>query len=230
MIYKATDSVLNYMLLQPETGMGYQLIEAEHKFKYKRERFIVYNAEVLLNYDESFARYKKQLFLEGINKSLDNASYISLEKIKIVERNEVKELRTLDERKKKNKGRYSGGKGATEYPKGKADGKEIFVRLSAYENDRRIDFENKTLKPGTFTTTNRDYLDCLRYSDDPIDRYALPNDEEVKWAFYVQPKDYDALQRGIVQPAFGHDGGGIEIYFEDGTSKDTYLYKRPYGK
>ncbi|OGL43488.1 MAG: hypothetical protein A2W05_09020 [Candidatus Schekmanbacteria bacterium RBG_16_38_10] len=94
----------------------------------------------------------------------------------------------------------------------------------------RIDFENKKLRPGTYTTTNSDYLACVRFSDDPIDRYALPNDEEIKWAFYVQPKTKDVLQRGIVQPAFGHDGGGIEIFFENGTSNNTYLDKRSYGE
>ena len=40
----------------------------------------------------------------------------------------------------------------------------------------------------------------------------------------------DSLQRGIVQPAFGHEGGGIEAYFEYGTSKETLLFKREYGK
>lgn len=68
------------------------------------------------------------------------------------------------------------------------------------------------------------------WCDDPIDRYALPNDEIIKWAFYIQPKKDDILQRGIVQPAFGHDGGGLEVFFEYGTSEKSYFDKRPYGK
>ena len=106
----------------------------------------------------------------------------------------------------------------------------MFVRLSAYQNDRRIDFENKRLKPGTYPTTRCDYRVCVIYKDDPVDRYALPNDEKVKWAFYVQPKTKDTLQRGIVQPAFGHDGGGIEVYFAAGTSRDTFMVMKPYGE
>jgi len=103
------------------------------------------------------------------------------------------------------------------------------VRLSAYENDKRIDFEKKRLKDGTYTTTLYDYISCVKTKDDPVDRYALPNDETIKWAFYVQPKSNDTLQRGIVQPAFGHAGGGIEAYFENGTAENTYLLKKQYG-
>jgi len=136
----------------------------------------------------------------------------------------------LSESSKKDKHRYSGGNGAVESPKEYANGKEIFVRVSAYENDRRIDFIKKCLLEGTFTTTHQDYLNCVMYHDDPVDRYALPNDEIIKWAFYILPKTNDMLQRGIVQPAFGHQGGGIEAFFEKGTHDNTYFDKRLYGK
>jgi hypothetical protein len=36
------------------------------------------------------------------------------------------------------------------------------------------------------------------------------------------------LQLGIVQPAFDHEDGGIETYFENGTSNDTYFQKKSY--
>jgi hypothetical protein len=104
------------------------------------------------------------------------------------------------------------------------------VRLSAYENDHRIDFEKKRLIEGSYTTTHLDYLDCVKLCDDPVDRYALPNDEPVEWAFYILPQTKDQLQRGVAQPAFGHAGGGIEAYFENGTSNDTYFVTKPYGK
>jgi hypothetical protein len=126
--------------------------------------------------------------------------------------------------------RYSGGQGALNNPKESAKGDEIFVRVSAFADDRRIDFVNKKLKPGSYTTTEQDYQDCVGTHDDPIDRYALPNDEPIVWAFYIKPKSTDILQRGIVQPAFGHKGGGIEAYFDAGTSNDTFLETRTYGK
>jgi len=230
MIYKASNAMIYDLLSLPETAMGYQVIDATRKGKYTKERFIVYNSELIVDFDDKFFESKRQIVSEGYSKIVSKAEYLSLEKVTLVKKNEVKEVRVLTESKKKDKERQSGGKGATDNSRENADGKEMFVRLSAYENDRRIDFNNKKLYPGTYTTTKVDYLTCVRVADDPIDRYALPNGEEIKWSFYVQPKTNDLLQRGIVQPAFGHDGGGNEVYFENGTSNNTYLDKRPYGK
>ncbi len=43
------------------------------------------------------------------------------------------------------------------------------------------------------------------------------------WAFYIQPKSRDTLLRGFVQKAFGKEGGGREVYFENGTSTRTFI-------
>jgi hypothetical protein len=122
------------------------------------------------------------------------------------------------------------GKGAKDNPKENASGQETYVRLSHFKDDKRVDFENNCLKPGTFTTTEKDYRTCVQQSDVPIDRYALPSDDPIYWAFFVEPKKDDELQSGIVQPAFGRNGGGIEAYFEDGTSARTFKERRLYGK
>lgn len=232
MIFKAYTSDQRQFLSLPETGMGYQVIEAKRYGKTSKERFVVYNSELIIDLDSKFSEFKRQIITEGYSRILNKAEALPIETstISLVARSQITEFRILTESKKKDKGRHSGGRGAADNPKEPADGKEIFVRLSAYVNDKRIDFENKKLRPGTYTTTNSDYLICVGLTDDPIDRYALPNDEEIKWAFSVQPKTNDVLQRGIVQPAFEHDGGGIEAYFEYGTSNNTYLDKRPYGK
>ena len=196
------------------------------------KRYVVYNSDLIVDLDNDFQRFKQQIISRGYSTILieSNRLNIKTDSIRLVSRSYLYESRYLTESKKTNKKRNSGGKGATDNPKEYADGKEIFVRISAYEDDKRIDFAKKKLIDGTYTTTHYDYLDCLKTEDDPIDRYALPNDEKIKWAFYIQPKSLDRLQRGIVQPAFGHDGGGIEAYFENGTSENTYFDKRQYGK
>jgi hypothetical protein len=232
MIFKAYSSDQRQFLSLPETGMGYQVIEAKRYGRTSKERFVVYNSELVIDLDRKFSEFKRQIITEGYSSILNKSEALPIETttISLVARSRITEFRILAESKKKDKGRYSGGRGAADNPKEPANGKEIFTRLSAYENDKRIDFENKKLRLGTYTTTHADYFTCVGSNDDPIDRYALPNDEEIKWAFYVQPKTNDVLQRGIVQPAFGHDGGGIEVYFEHGTSNNTYLDKRSYGK
>jgi hypothetical protein len=58
---------------------------------------------------------------------------------------------------------------------------------------------------------------------DPVERYALSYNDEIKFAFHIQPKKTDTLQRGTVQPANGKRGGGKEAYFAKGTAAGTFL-------
>jgi len=231
MIYRAYSSDTQKFLSLPETGMGYQVIEAKRYSEVSKKRYVVYNGELIIDMDGSFVNFKTLMSLKGFSAALNEAKELPIETstISLVPKSLLLEKRVLSETEKKNKKRHSGS-GARENPKESANGREIFVRLSAYENDHRIDFERKRLKEGSYTTTYLDYLECVRLPDDPIDRYALPNDEPVKWTFYIRPETVDLLQRGVVQPAFGHAGGGIEAFFEGGTSNDTYFDKQPYGK
>lgn len=233
MIYKLYSSDSQNLQSLPETGMGYQVVEARQYNRTQLRKFIVYNSELVVEDDVELKSNQRRVVNEGFSKMLNKSPEIMLEtnSIRVLKESQVKQqFKSLSESKRSNKKRHTGGKGATDNPKESATGYEVFVRISAYEDDKRIDFVNKKLKAGSFTTIEQDYKDCVSTSDDPIDRYALPNNETIKWAFYIKPKSSDSLQRGIVQPAFDHEGGGIESYFENGTSNDTYYLKKQYGQ
>ncbi|HUT28235.1 MAG TPA: hypothetical protein VMX13_00475 [Sedimentisphaerales bacterium] len=233
MIYKAYSSDTERFLSLPETGMGYQVFEAEiHGGVTHKKRYIIYNGELIVDLDSRFSDCKKQIKISGFSKVLNEAKSLPIKTatISLVSKATLLERQTLSENKEQYKHRHRGGQGAKDNPKESANGSELFVRLSAYKNDHRVDFEKKKLKKGSYTTTDLDYKDCVKYSDDPVDRYALPNDDPIEWAFYIRPKMRDELQRGIVQPAFGHEGGGIEVYFENGTSDGTFIEAKEYGK
>lgn len=230
MIYRAYSSDTSKLLSLPETGMGYQVIDASMPDHTKR-RFVAYNAELVVDLDSQLFESKaiiKRSYVAALASAKDFLGATA--SITLVSRSLITESRVVASSKVANKHRYSGGKGAKDSAQEIANGSDVFVRLSAYENDRRVDALNKRLIPGTYATTDADYRDCVLYNDDPVDRYALPNDEEIKWAFFVRPRIGDKLRRGIVQPAFGHDGGGLEVLFDDGTSNGTYFEKRGYGK
>jgi hypothetical protein len=232
MIYKIYSQDAETLLENPETGMGYQIVNASQYNRTQIRKFVVYNTNLAVEIDSEFQINRRKIINEGYKSVLQSATELMLEtdSIKVFEQSSVREFVAMSESKKTYNKRHSGGKGATDNPKEYANGNEYFVRISAYEDDKRIDFEKMRLKSGSFTTTLTDYNDCISTNDDPIDRYALPNDEKIKWSFYIKPKTIDTLQRGIVQPAFNHAGGGIEAYFEKGTSGGTYLFKRDYGK
>lgn len=231
MIYKIYKQDADTLLEQPETGMGYQIVRATQYNRSSYKRLVVYNTCLAIDLDDDFNANRKIIISEGYKVMLSKATELMLEtdSIKVIPHSELKESVEFSGVKRILFKRHTGTAGATDSPKVNASGNENFVRLSAFEDDRRIDVINKKLKPGSFTTTEVDYRECFSSNDDAVDRYALPNNDKIEWAFYIRPKVNDQLQRGVVQPAFGHAGGGIEAYFENGTSNNTYFIKKKYG-
>jgi hypothetical protein len=216
------------LLLLPESGMGYQIIEANRRNNYSKERFIVYNCELIVEKNEYFENNKKLIFQEGYTKIFSKSDYLELYNLRVLKSTVFSNVRMLSEINLANKKRHSGGKGAIDNEPVYANGVDKFVRLSPYPNDFRIDTVNMRLTNGSFTTTEADYINCKMFNDDPIDRYALPSDEKINWAYFIQPKSYDQYRPGIVQPANNHNGGGIEALFDNGTSNNTYLGREQY--
>lgn len=220
MYFRLSLSQETYLINQPETGMGYQVVEANKTGSYSREKFLVLNSEVVIEMNSYTNDNVRMIINEGTETIKAKASIITLNSISVFDeknfRNIVSESKNADER------------GAVQNPVVNADGEEIFVRLSAFENDKRVDKVNKLLLPGSYTTTKEDYLKCKTTKDDPIERYALPSNDEIKFAFHIQPLISDTLQRGTVQPANGKRGKGKEAYFVKGTASGTFLKQTPY--
>lgn len=220
MYYKINQLQQLELLNLPETGMGYQIVEASKSGSYSRNRYLVLNSEVVVEVNASEDIMMQILFFEHKNTLISRAEIIHLQNMEVINEKQFRNLVT------ETKNDYD--KGALDNPVEPVDGNEIFVRLSAFDDDKRIDKMNKCLRPGSFTTTEVDYRICKMNNDNPVDRYALPNNYEVKFAFHIQPVKTDTLQRGRVQPANGKRGGGIEDYFVVGTTRGTYLKQTDY--
>lgn len=214
MYFRLSASTENDLLNQPETGMGYQIVEASKGGSYLLEKFLILNSEIVLEMRGFETEDIRKIMNKGIFAVKSEASVITLNRLTVLNekqfRNIVRESNNKNER------------GAIDNPVEKADGEEMFVRLSAFDNDRRVDKINKCLLPGSFTTTLEDYARCKATKKNPIERYALPNNDEIKFVFYIQPLKTDTLQRGTVQPANEKQGGGKEAYFAKGTSVGTF--------
>jgi hypothetical protein len=163
----------------------------------------------------------KNVFKSGFRTVLFSASELELKNIRLVENLSNYATKSFSASAQKSTG-------AIHQKKEFANGTELFTRLSAYPDDFRIDTVNKKLLAGSYSTTNEDYKYCKNNQLDPVKRYALPNDEPITWAFHIRPLKVDSLQRGIVEPANNHTGGGIEVYFEQGTSNNTFLERTAY--
>src|SRR6185436_7531479 len=127
--------------------------------------------------------YVRMVMKEGVSATRFQARDIILTNITVLNEREFRGI--VNESKNEHE------RGALDNPKEPANGDEMFTRLSAFDNDRRIDKVNKCLRPGSFSTTQEDYLKCKKDNDDPVERYALPNDDEIKFAFEIKPKKAD---------------------------------------
>ncbi|HEV8079468.1 MAG TPA: hypothetical protein VGP43_02060 [Chitinophagaceae bacterium] len=220
MYYKLSTLQEKELLNKPETGMGYQVVEATKQNSYTLQKYLVLNSEIVIEMDANESIYIKKVINEGTIAIKASADFVTLSSIYVL--NEKQFRNVVSERKNEHE------KGAIENPVVNADGEEIFVRLSAFDNDRRVDKINKCLRPGSFTTTMDDYLKCKSSNDDPVERYALPSNYKIQFAFHIQPRKADTLQRGIVQPANEKRGGGKEAYFDKGTAQGTFLKQASY--
>ena len=220
MYFKLRASQENDLLRQPETGMGYQVIEAGKAGNYILERFLVLNSEIVIEMNTSTSDNIRRIIREGVYSIKASANYFTLNIISVLNENQFRNI--INESKNENE------RGAIENPVEYANGIEFFVRLSAFDNDRRVDKVNMCLRAGSYTTTMEDYLKCKAINADPVDRYALPNNDKVQFAFHIQPLKANTLQRGTVQPANGKRGGGKEAYFALGTSSGTFKKQTPY--
>jgi hypothetical protein len=225
MIFSVSNTDAASLLQLPETGMGYQVIETRLRGEFVFRKVLLLNAEFGLDmdtpYDDLILRKIWQGGLVGANIPAVNFQEIHLI-TKDLEMNILKD----DEDPLSQKG------GAIDAPVQFANGSDHYIRLSAFKDDKRIDQVNKRLLPGSFTTAMPDFMTLMvnrqlpgsaPHMYDPLERYALPSILPISWVFNIQPKPNDEFQQGIVQPAFGRQGGGVECYFAKGTSVNTFI-------
>jgi hypothetical protein len=208
MYYRISPSQEQFLLSQPETGMGYQVVEAKRRGSELHAKFFVLNSELAIEMNEAAPLYVKQIANQGIESVLEKAMNFQWEIKKVIHADpELKPIAVAETVKE-------------EFP----DGAEIFVRRSIYANDKRIDQQNKSLRPGTFTTTLADSLRHRHSSDDPLIQLAMDHGVRGKWGYHVCPKRTDRLHRGKMDP----HTGAKEIFFKSGTAPGTFLKRETY--
>ncbi|HWB15891.1 MAG TPA: hypothetical protein VG538_05740 [Vicinamibacterales bacterium] len=209
-MYRLSQEQTRSLVRQPESGMGYQVVDAATTDN-KTKRGIVYNAE-LLTLDEDRHGDRVIMLTKSASEALRTAES-AIGRIKSL--TVVRDSRTTVLSKREAKA--SGGASEAETEKTKEG--EKFYRFSAFENDRRITADNG-LEPGTYATTEEDG-NKVKTGKEAVERYALPNEEPASYRFTIKPLKDTNIKKGIVQPANGHQGGGVEVIFTDGTTKNT---------
>jgi hypothetical protein len=191
--------------------MGYQVVDVVTN-DYRTKRGVVYNAE-LLALDEEAQNNRLILLTKSANDALRAASASTGRFLKF---SIVRDQRTTVLSLRAAKAATGGASGAAEEL---TIAGKVFMRFSAFEDDHRVTSE-KSLLPGTYATTEEDSKN-VKTGKEAVTRYALPSDEPASYRFTIRPEKETKIQKGIVQPANGQPGGGVEVIFTDGTQKNT---------
>lgn len=211
-MYRLTDSDRLSLLRQPESGMGYQVVDAVTILGTTR-RGVAYNAELLL-LDSDRENDRRILSLSrNLSEAVTKASSAGgmFRSLTVVSDPRMTVLSKAEATKS------SGG--ASDAPVDKTAQDEQFYRFSAFANDNRVQSDN-SLSSGSYATPEADG-NTVKNGTEAVERYALPNPDPASYRFKVSPLKDTKVQRGIVQPANGHKGGGAEVIFTAGTTKDT---------
>jgi hypothetical protein len=210
---KLATPLMNELLRQPESGMGYQLVDAA-TVSGETKRAVAYNAELLLFEDEPRDLLTKKSYSELVRVA-ENSS----DKIKSLRLRRRPRAATAGLVKESDAITAPKSPAAADAPILKTLIDEVFKRFSAYENDRRVQAD-KSLSPGTYATTETD-AKHVKTGKQAVARYALPNPQPASYVFTIKPAQGTPIQRGIVQPAYGQPGGGVEVIFASGTQSNT---------
>lgn len=210
MLYKLSNEQIKEMTTQPETGMGYQYVEAAIN-SYSSSKGVVLNAEVFIpeNKIEKIIG-KRYLTYSAILNEAERPGHIR--NLRIISKSSL----YLGESKYFTK---SDTTPADEALISLTEEDEVFKRFSSYKNDHRVT-EQGGLLPGTYATTEEDAKN-VRTGTEATLRYALPSDEPAVYIFTIEPPEKTAIRVGVVQPANDKPGGGVEVIFEKGSPQKT---------
>ena len=199
------------LLNQPESGMGYQIVEAT-TFHNKINWGIAYNAELLL--------------FDGKPRAMLKASYQSLLAKARISTGEIKSLHVVTSMAStspafvlRETSYEKKSHPAKDAPIERIKEREVFKRFTAYENDHRITSDGR-LRSGTYGTTEED-AKHVRTGKEAVALYALPNPKPPSNKWTIKPHKDSFIQYGIAKRAYGQPGGGVEVIFTKGTDPQT---------
>jgi hypothetical protein len=211
------DAQREELLKLPETGMGFQLVEA--RLEGALRRFLVWNATTAL--DLSFLDLQAS----------DSPSVIMANEERIIEaanREEMTLLMAPGPRSFRLLGtRVGSGPQPTTTARIAATPSSLvkhvtltapraFHRFSAFNPDRRVDPKTGDFIPGTYAVPESE-LPFIPTGFAAVGRCALPNTQPASHHYSLRAVVGTRVSFGTVAPAFGQSGGGVEAFFASGA-------------
>ena len=187
MIYSLDDDQSNFLLQQPESGMGYQIA---------KDHFAVFlNAELaVLNPDEDLStglrvvfQKKAKWFQEFFEVTESDDQDKLLSGLDPYPNQEIPQIQT------------GGSYFSSSSPHGR------YLRYIAFMNDRRIYMANRSILANTYVTTARE-AGIVPSGQAAVSRYGLPNPYPAWFCYEIRPTQSIQIHCGNSVPNFGQAG------------------------
>lgn len=220
-MYDIHASFKNDLKRQPESGMGYQLVEVQLAKSNRTTAGIAYYGELLVLADEPVVKIAGKESFRAIVMRAPSATG-EITSLHVVQKSRAF---ALDARARESLGlkvasvATAGSGPASEAPEEDTKEGEVFKRFVAYDNDFRLQADGSWV-PDTYATTEADAKN-VKTGTDAVKRYALPNQAPASYVWTGKPEKGTKIKRGTVQPAYGQPGGGVEVIFTKGTQPGT---------
>lgn len=155
---KLSESLTQKLIHLPETGMGYQIVDATYR-DFRHRDALVLNGSLIEPIVGDVRQMMKSIFNEDVQYFAKSASYTS----EIIDVN-IKSMPMMFKSAQFSES-LAADSALTSYS---LEG-EVFVRFSPFLDDKRIT-KDKGLVPGTYATTFDDAEYCLKYHINPVSR------------------------------------------------------------
>lgn len=93
----------------------------------------------------------------------------------------------------------------------------VFHRFSAFNPDRRVNPVTGNFLPGTYAAPESE-VGFVPTGFVAVGRFALPNNLPASYHYEIEAPTSTVVDFGTVAPAFGQAGGGVEAYFSSAVT------------
>jgi hypothetical protein len=106
----------------------------------------------------------------------------------------------------------------------------VFHRFSAFNPDRRVDPVTESFLAGTYAAPESE-VPFVPTGFVAVGRFALPNNLPASYHYEIEAPARTSVDFGTVAPSFGQAGGGVEAYFANAVTNakvpPTPVVKQP---
>lgn len=100
---------------------------------------------------------------------------------------------------------------------GTCGGDQVFYRWEPFPSSRRVNQVTGAISPGTYTAPSSE-APFVASGFGAVGRFALPNLSPACWRWELRPPVGTAFRCGASVPLYGQSGGGVEAEFPTGFS------------